>query len=113
MFVTQGLSRSYSHAAQVPSSNVTYRSPRNPWMNWRIVLAFASRIDSMDQLPRGIQHRDGNRCRVHIHTDIFKAIHRGRSFLSELRKRSKVTTKGRPFILAKKFRATGLAERFF
>jgi hypothetical protein len=68
-----------------------------------------------DQLSGGIPHCDGNRCRVHIHGDVFATIHRERSFLSgeRLKQHSKFTPQGRSFILAKKFRATGLAERFF
>ena len=48
---TCGLSRSYSHAAQVPSSKVTDRVPRNPAKNSRMVAAFVSRMDSMINLP--------------------------------------------------------------
>src|SRR5438132_844320 len=40
--VTCGFSRSYSQAAQVPSSKVTCKSPRRPWMNCRTVFAFVS-----------------------------------------------------------------------
>ena len=35
---------------------------------------------SDDQLSGGIPHRDGNRCRVHIHADVFATIHRGAPF---------------------------------
>ncbi|PYU45031.1 MAG: hypothetical protein DMG54_07315 [Acidobacteria bacterium] len=35
-----------------------------------------------DQLSGDIPHRDGNRCRVHIHSDVFVTIQRGRSFLT-------------------------------
>jgi hypothetical protein len=37
--VTCGFSRSYSQADQVPSSEVTCKSPRSPWINRKIVLA--------------------------------------------------------------------------
>ena len=38
--VTRGLSKSYSQAALIPSSKVTHRLPRSPWMNSRTVAAF-------------------------------------------------------------------------
>src|ERR1700687_1786765 len=44
-------SKSYSHAAQVPSSKVTDKVPRNPAKNSRMVAAFVSRMDSMTNLP--------------------------------------------------------------
>jgi Phage integrase family len=44
-------SRSCNQAAEVPSSKVTDRLPRSPWMNSRIVPAFVSRMDSMISLP--------------------------------------------------------------
>src|SRR2546422_4356172 len=50
-FVTCGLSRSYNQAAQVPSSKVTYKFPRSPWMNCRMVAAFVSMTDSISSLP--------------------------------------------------------------
>src|SRR6188472_3484787 len=50
-FVTCGLSRSYSHAAEVPSSKVTCKSPRSPSINCRIMLAFVSMTDSITTLP--------------------------------------------------------------
>ena len=50
---TRGLSRSYSQAAQVPSSNVTDKVPRSPAKNSRMVAAFVSRMDSMITLPMG------------------------------------------------------------
>src|SRR2546429_8561815 len=50
-FVRCGLSRSCNHAAQVPSSKVTCKLPRNPWTNCRMVAAFVSRIDSINSLP--------------------------------------------------------------
>src|ERR1700757_2928630 len=48
---TWGCSRSYSHAAQVPSSQVTCNSPRRPWINCRMLLALVSTIDSITSLP--------------------------------------------------------------
>ena len=50
-FVTCGFSRSYNHAADVPSSKVTCRSPRSPSINCRIMLAFVSMTDSITTLP--------------------------------------------------------------
>src|ERR1700675_303035 len=41
-FFTCGFSRSYNQAAEVPSSNVTCKSPRSPSINCRIMLAFVS-----------------------------------------------------------------------
>ena len=49
--VTCGFSRSYSHAAAVPSSNVTCKSPRKPWINCRIMLAFVSMTHSIPIFP--------------------------------------------------------------
>src|SRR5207245_7608581 len=48
---TCGLSRSYSQAAQVPSSKVTDKVPRSPAKNSRRVAALVSRMDSMTTLP--------------------------------------------------------------
>src|ERR1039458_1443942 len=50
---TRGLSRSYSQAAQVPSSKVTDKVPRSPAKNSRMVAAFVSRMHSMTNLPVG------------------------------------------------------------
>src|SRR6266536_1733267 len=49
--VAWGCSRSYSQAAQVPSSQVTCNSPRRPWINCRMLLALVSTIDSITSLP--------------------------------------------------------------
>src|SRR5499425_1104462 len=49
--VTRGFSRSYNQAAQVPSSNVTRKSPRNPSMNCTIVLALVSMTHSITTFP--------------------------------------------------------------
>src|SRR6516164_907873 len=48
---TCGRNRSYNQAAQVPSSNVTCKSPRSPSKNCRIVLAFVSMAHSMTIYP--------------------------------------------------------------
>src|SRR6266480_1918700 len=50
-FVTCGSSRSYSHAALVPSSNVTHQLPRSPRTNSRIVADWVSMIDSITSFP--------------------------------------------------------------
>src|ERR1700740_172953 len=50
-FVTCGFKRSYSQAAEVPSSNVTYKSPRSPSRHCRIVLAFVSMTHSITNFP--------------------------------------------------------------
>src|SRR5215510_2754825 len=98
--VTCGFSRSYNQAAQVPSSNVTRKSPRSPSMNCRMVLALVSITHSITALPTGIHHCDRNTFLVHVHADIFSAAHM-RVFLScrEWAKHSKPTPKGRPFIM--------------
>src|SRR6266478_4264753 len=49
--VTWGFSKSYSQVAQVPSSNVTRKSPHSPLMNCRIVLALVSMTHSITILP--------------------------------------------------------------
>src|SRR6516165_8462203 len=49
-WLTYGLSRSYNQAAQVPSSKVTSRFPRSPWINCRMVAALVSRMDSITTL---------------------------------------------------------------
>ena len=51
ILVTCGLSRSYNQAAQVPSSKVTSKSPRNPSTNWKIMLAFVPMTLSITTLP--------------------------------------------------------------
>src|SRR5271167_925014 len=50
-FVTCGFSKSYNQAAQVPSSNVTCKSPRSPSINCRIMLAFVSMTHSIMIFP--------------------------------------------------------------
>ena len=45
------LERSYNQAAQVPSSKVTRRLPRRPWINGTIVAPLVSRMDSLAPLP--------------------------------------------------------------
>ena len=49
--VTCGFRRSYSQAAEVPSSNVTCKSPRSPSIHCRIVLAFVSMTHSITNFP--------------------------------------------------------------
>src|SRR5271167_4147379 len=49
--VTCGFKRSYSQAAQVPSSNVTCKFPRSPSINCRIMLAFVSMTHSITIFP--------------------------------------------------------------
>src|SRR5229473_315071 len=49
--VTCGLSKSCNQAAQVPSSKVTCKLPRRPWINCRRVPVFVSRMDSITNLP--------------------------------------------------------------
>src|SRR5713101_2464853 len=50
-FVTCGFSKSYNQAAEVPSSNVTCKSPRSPSKNCRIMLAFVSMTHSIPIFP--------------------------------------------------------------
>src|SRR6266851_4951403 len=50
-FVTCGFKRSYSQAAEVPSSNVTCKSPRSPSIHCRIMLAFVSMTHSITIFP--------------------------------------------------------------
>src|SRR5882757_4079075 len=69
MCCTCGCSRSYSQAAQVPSSQVTCNSPRRPWINCRMLLALVSTI-AHHQLATAIQHLDHDRFLVHVHADI-------------------------------------------
>src|SRR5215471_5433725 len=49
--VTCGFTRSYSQAAEVPSSNVTCKSPRSPSIHCRIMLAFVSMTHSITIFP--------------------------------------------------------------
>src|ERR1700690_2640204 len=50
-FVTCGFSQSYNQAAEVPSSNVTCKSPRSPSINCRIILALVWMTDSITIFP--------------------------------------------------------------
>src|SRR5580658_8550997 len=50
-FVTCGFNRSYNQAPEVPSSNVTCKSPRSPSKNCRIRLAFVSMTHSITIFP--------------------------------------------------------------
>src|SRR5437773_9561852 len=59
-FVTCGLSRSYNHAAQVPSSKVTCKSPPSPRINCRMVIALVFEDGLHHQFPRTIHHCDRN-----------------------------------------------------
>src|SRR6266436_4472923 len=49
--VTCGFRRSYSQAAEVPSSNVTCKSPRSPSIHCKIMLAFVSTTHSITIFP--------------------------------------------------------------
>jgi len=49
--LTCGFSKSYNQAAQVPSSNVTRKSPRSPSMNCTMVLALVSMTHSITTFP--------------------------------------------------------------
>src|SRR6266849_9294110 len=49
--VTCGFRRSYSQAAEVPSSNVTCKSPCRPSIHCRIMLAFVSMTHSITIFP--------------------------------------------------------------
>src|SRR2546430_9278615 len=48
--VTCGFSRSYNQAAQVPSKNVTCKSPRSPWINCRRSEEHTSELQSQSNL---------------------------------------------------------------
>src|SRR5271163_2899774 len=50
-FVTWGFNKSYNQAAEVPSSNVTRKSPCSPSINCRIMLAFVSMTHSITTFP--------------------------------------------------------------
>ena len=93
--VTCGFSKSYNQAAQVPSSNVTCKSPRSPSMNCRMVFAFVSMTHSITILPSGIHHRNRNAFLVNIHADILGASHKGCSFLEGLSRALKTYSKSR------------------
>jgi hypothetical protein len=49
--LSYGFSRSYSRAAQIPSSKVLCKSPHNPRTNSTIVMALVSMIGSITSLP--------------------------------------------------------------
>src|SRR5215467_4152518 len=68
---TWGCSRSYSQAAQVPSSQVTCSSPCSPWINCRMLLALVSTIASITIWPLLFSTAINNRFLVHVHSDIF------------------------------------------
>src|SRR5271163_203859 len=50
-FVTWGFNKSYNQAAEVPSSNVTRKSPCSPSITCRIMLAFVSMTHSITTFP--------------------------------------------------------------
>src|SRR5208282_439970 len=50
-FLTCGFNRSYNQAAEVPSSNVTRKSPCRPSINCRIMLALVSITHSITIFP--------------------------------------------------------------
>src|ERR1700684_3306809 len=50
-FRDMGFHRSYNQAAEVPSSNVTCKSPRSPAIKSRIMLAFVSITHSITIFP--------------------------------------------------------------
>src|SRR6266478_531625 len=63
-FVTCGFSKSYNQAAEVPSSNVTCKSPCSPSKNCRIMLALVSITHSITIFPAPfITARTGQRIR--------------------------------------------------
>src|SRR5271154_4887309 len=50
-FLTWGFNKSYNQAAEVPSSNVTRKSPCSPSITCRIMLAFVSMTHSITTFP--------------------------------------------------------------
>src|SRR5271168_375914 len=50
-FVTWGFNKSYNQAAEVPSSNVTRKSPCIPSLNCRIMMDFVSMTPSITTFP--------------------------------------------------------------
>jgi hypothetical protein len=72
--VTCGFSKSYNHAAQVPSSNVTCTSaqPLDKLQNGHC-LRFDDGLH--DYLASGIHHRDRDRLFVNVHANKFRTFH--------------------------------------
>src|SRR5215467_5976434 len=96
--VTWGLSRSYNQVAQVPSSNVTRKSPRSPSRNCRIVLALVSMTHSITILPTEFRTQIEM---LSVCTSIpiyLMLVIKGCSFLEKFEQRHpNRTPKGRPF----------------
>jgi hypothetical protein len=61
----------------VPSSKVTHKLPRKPYMNSRMVLAFVSITDSITSLPAEISDCHRYRCLMDVHAYILPTVHCG------------------------------------
>src|SRR5215468_5197556 len=99
-FVTRGFNRSYNQAADVPSSKVTCKSPRNPSINCRIMLAFVSMTDSITTLPAEFLTAIEMLSLCTSMPIYLVLVIKGCSFLDGLRQAPKPTPKGAPFYIA-------------
>src|SRR5216684_4895454 len=95
---TCGFSKSYSHAAQVPSSKVTDKVPRSPAKNSRMVAALVSRMDSMTCLwnpsPRPRWLLDARRAQYTFHCSLRVLL-----FVGDDACAHNLLLRGRPFIM--------------
>src|SRR6266404_7571496 len=112
--VTCGFSKSYNQVAQVPSSNVTRTSPRSPSMNCRMVLALVSMTQSINTLPTEFLTAIEMLSLCTSKPIYLVLIVLGRSFLSELRNRSrKLLQRGALLSWPKNFALRGSQSDFF
>src|SRR6266481_2135028 len=113
-FVTCGFNKSYSQAAEVPSSKVTCKSPRSPSMNCRMVLALVSMTQSINTLPTEFLTAIEMLSLCTSKPIYLVLIVIGRSFLSELRNRSrKLLQRGALLSWPKNFALRGSQSDFF
>src|SRR5450432_3528206 len=95
--LTRRTSRSCSQVEYVPSSNVTYRVPRNPSRNSRIALARVCDHRLHHQFAALVSHCNRDTCLVYIQPNIFSLSHEGVPFLcSWCLSTPRLLRKGRP-----------------
>src|SRR6267378_6602465 len=97
--VTCGFSRSYNQPAQVPSSKVTCKSPRSPWINCRRVLALVSMMHSITTLPAKFRTAIEMLSLCTSKPIYLVLVIEGVPFCRDWAKHSNPTPKGRPFIM--------------
>src|SRR5271169_3355310 len=112
-FVTCGFSRSYNQAAEVPSSNVTCKSPRSPSINCRIMLALVSMTHSITIFPAAFLTAIEMLSLCTSMPIYLVLVIKGCSFLEGLRRTLKPYSKRGALYIASRYRTSPVALHGF